>query len=109
VAWIVAIIVWLVSTLLIRSLSRYREFAADRGSALITTRPNDLITALEKISQRMDYVPPQAKQAVQGANMFFIIPALSGRSIMELFSTHPTLEKRVAALQQIEAELASGV
>jgi heat shock protein HtpX len=109
VAWIVAIVVWLVSTLLIRSLSRYREFAADRGSALITRRPHDLITALEKISQRMDYVPPQQKQAVEGANMFYIIPALSGRSIMELFSTHPPLETRVAALQQIETELASGV
>jgi heat shock protein HtpX len=109
VAWIVAIVVWLVSTLLIRSLSRYREFAADRGSAFITRRPHDLITALEKISQRMDYVPPEQKQAVEGANMFYIIPALSGRSIMELFSTHPPLEKRVAALQQVEAELASGV
>jgi len=109
IAWIVAIIVWLVSTLLIRALSRYREFAADRGSAFITRRPQDLITALEKISQRMDYVPPEKKQAVQGANMFFIIPALSGRSIMELFSTHPPLEKRVAALERIEAELASGV
>jgi heat shock protein HtpX len=109
VAWVVAIIVWLVSTLLIRALSRYREFAADRGSALITRRPHDLITALEKISQRMDYVPPKEKQAVEGANMFYIIPALSGRSIMELFSTHPPLEKRVAALQQIEAQLVSGV
>ncbi|HUK38309.1 MAG TPA: zinc metalloprotease HtpX [Methanomicrobiales archaeon] len=108
IAWVVAIIVWLISTLLIRALSRYREFAADRGSALITRRPEDLISALEKISNRMDYVPPPQKQAVQGANMFFIIPALSGRSIMELFSTHPPLEKRVAALQQIEAELASG-
>ena len=109
IAWIVAILVWLVATLLIRSLSRYREFAADRGSALITRRPHDLVTALGKISQRMDYVPPEQKQAVQGANMFFIIPALSGRSFMELFSTHPPLEKRVAALQQVEAELASGV
>jgi heat shock protein HtpX len=109
IAWIVAIVVWLVSTLLIRALSRYREFAADRGSALITRRPEDLITALEKISQRMDYVPPQQKQAVEGANMFYIIPALSGRSIMALFSTHPPLEKRVAALEKIEAELATGV
>ncbi len=109
IAWIVAIAVWLVSTLLLRSLSRYREFAADRGSAYITRKPGDLITALEKISGRMDYVPPEQKQAVEGANMFYIIPALSGRSLMELFSTHPSLEKRVAALQQVEAELASGV
>jgi heat shock protein HtpX len=109
IAWIVAIVVWLVSTLLLRSLSRYREFAADRGSAWITRRPHDLITALEKISGRMDYVPPEQKQAVEGANMFYIIPALSGRSIMELFSTHPPLGKRVAALEKVEAELASGV
>jgi heat shock protein HtpX len=109
IAWIVSIVVWLVSTLLLRSLSRYREFAADRGSAYITRRPQDLITALGKISQRMDYVPPEQKQAVEGANMFYILPALSGRSLMELFSTHPPLEKRVAALQQVEAELASGV
>jgi len=109
IAWIVAILVWLVSTLLIRALSRYREFVADRGSAYITRRPHDLITALGKISQRMDYVPPEQKQAVEGANMFYIIPALSGRSIMELFSTHPPLEKRVAALEQMETELASGV
>ena len=109
IAWIVAIVVWLVSTLLIRSLSRYREFAADRGSAYITRRPHDLISALQKISGRMDYVPPEQKRAVEGANMFFIIPALSGQSLMELFSTHPTLEKRVAALQQVEGELVSGV
>jgi heat shock protein HtpX len=57
----------------------------------------------------MDYVPPEQKQAVEGANMFYIIPALTGRSLMELFSTHPPLEKRVAALEQVEAELASGV
>jgi heat shock protein HtpX len=109
IAWIASIVVWLVSTLLLRSLSRYREFAADRGSAYITRRPQDLITALGKISQRMDYVPPEQKQAVEGANMFYILPALSGRSLMELFSTHPPLEKRVAALQQVEAELTSGV
>jgi heat shock protein HtpX len=109
IAWVVAIVVWLVSTLLLRSLSRYREFAADRGSAYITRKPHDLITALQKISGRMDYVPPDQKQAVEGANMFYIIPALSGRSLMELFSTHPPLEKRVAALEQVEAELASGV
>jgi len=108
IAWIVAILVWLASTLLIRALSRYREFAADRGSAYITRRPRDLITGLEKISGRMDYVPPEQKQAVEGANMFYIIPALSGRSLVELFSTHPPLEKRVAALEQLEAELASG-
>jgi heat shock protein HtpX len=105
VAWIVSILVWIVSTLLIRALSRYREFAADRGSAYITDNPRALITALQKISGRMDYVPAEKKKEVEGANAFFIIPALSGESLMELFSTHPPLEKRVAALEAVEAEL----
>ncbi|MDD1712889.1 MAG: zinc metalloprotease HtpX [Methanoregulaceae archaeon] len=105
IAGIVAIIVYFVSQLLIMALSRYREFAADRGSAYITGRPQDLISALTKISGRMQYVPPEAKAQVEGANAFFIIPALSGRSMIELFSTHPPLEKRIAALEQVGAEL----
>ena len=105
IAWIVAIVVWVISTLLIRSLSRYREFAADRGSAYLTGRPRDLIQALYKISGRMDYLPPEPKRQVEGANAFFIIPALSGNTLMELFSTHPPLEKRVAALEQVEQEI----
>jgi heat shock protein HtpX len=104
VAWIVSIIVWIVSTLLIRALSRYREFAADRGSAYITGRPRSLANALYKISGRMDQIPAERKQEVEGANAFFIIPALSGQSLMELFSTHPPLEKRVAALEALESE-----
>jgi heat shock protein HtpX len=105
IAGIVAIIVYFVSQLLIMALSRYREFAADRGSAYITGHPRDLISALTKISGRMASVPPQAKAQVEGANAFFIIPALSGRSIIELFSTHPPLEKRIEALERVEAEL----
>jgi heat shock protein HtpX len=104
VAWIVSIVVWIVSMILINALSRYREYAADRGSAIITRQPHSLITALQKISGRMDYVPPEKRQEVEGANAFFIIPALSGSTLMELFSTHPPLEKRVAALEQIEQE-----
>jgi heat shock protein HtpX len=105
VAWIVSILVWIVSTLLIRTLSRYREFAADRGSAYITRNPRALISALYKISGRMDQIPPQKKREVEGANAFFIIPALSGQSLMELFSTHPPLEKRVAALEALDSEV----
>jgi heat shock protein HtpX len=105
IAGIVAVIVYFVSQLLILALSRYREFAADRGSAYITGRPRDLISALQKISNKMDYIPPQAKQQVESANAFFIIPALSGRTLMELFSTHPPLEKRIANLEQVELEL----
>ncbi len=103
--FIASILVWVVSTLLIRALSRYREFAADRGSAYMTKNPRALISALQKISGRMDYIPAEKKQEVEGANAFFIIPALSGNTLMELFSTHPPLEKRVAALEALEAEV----
>jgi heat shock protein HtpX len=105
IIWIVSIVVYAVSTLLILALSRYREFAADRGSAFITKNPRALISALNKISGRMDAVPVQARAKVEGANAFFIIPALTGNTIMELFSTHPPLEKRIANLEKVEAEI----
>jgi len=108
-AWImmfvVAIAVWIVSTLLMLLLSRYREFAADRGSAAITRNPRALISALNKISGRMENVPEKYKKEVSGANAFFIIPALTGKSLMEILSTHPSLERRVAALEKIESEM----
>ncbi|QSZ67294.1 zinc metalloprotease HtpX [Methanofollis aquaemaris] len=104
-AWAVSIVVWIVSTLLIRSLSRYREFAADRGSAYITGNPKALVSALYKISGRMDMVPAEKRREVEGANAFFILPAISGNTLMELFSTHPTLEKRVEALEALEEEV----
>jgi heat shock protein HtpX len=105
IIWIVSIIVYAVSTLLILALSRYREFAADRGSAYITKNPRALMSALSKISGRMEVVPAQAKAKIESANAFFIIPALSGNTIMELFSTHPPLEKRLANLERVEAEI----
>jgi heat shock protein HtpX len=105
IAGLVAMVVYFVANLLIMALSRYREFAADRGSGYITKNPRALISALGKISGRMEAVPVEAKAKVQGANAFFIIPALSGNAIMELFSTHPALEKRIANLEQVEAEL----
>lgn len=105
VIWIVSIIVYALSTLLILALSRYREFAADRGSALITKNPRALISGLNKISGRMEVVPVEAKARVEGANAFFIIPALTGNTLMELFSTHPPLDKRIANLEKVEAEL----
>ncbi len=105
VVWIVSIVVYVLSTLLILALSRYREFAADRGSALITRNPRALISALNKISGRMEIVPVEAKAKIEGANAFFIIPALSGNTFMELFSTHPALEKRIGNLEKVEAEL----
>lgn len=103
--WVVSIIVYAISTLLILALSRYREFAADRGSAIITRNPRALISALNKISGRMEAIPVEAKARVEGANAFFIIPALTGNTFMELFSTHPPLEKRIANLERVETEL----
>jgi heat shock protein HtpX len=105
VVWIVSIVIYAISTLLILALSRYREFAADRGSALITKNPRSLVSALKKISGRMDAVPVEYKEKIKGANAFFIIPALSGNSFMELLSTHPPLEKRIANLEKVETEL----
>jgi heat shock protein HtpX len=105
IIWLVSIIVYAVSTLLIMALSRYREFAADRGSAQITGNPRALISALNKISGRIDVLPAEVKQRVEGANAFYIIPALSGNAIMELLSTHPPLEKRIDNLRKVEAEL----
>jgi len=105
VVWVVSLVVYALSTLLILALSRYREFAADRGSALITGNPRALISALNKISGRMEVVPANAKAKIEGANAFFIIPALSGNAIMELFSTHPPLEKRIANLEKVESEI----
>jgi len=107
IAGIVAAIVWFVATLLMMALSRYREFAADRGSAYITNNPRALISALNKISGRMDAVPPEAKAKIEGSNAFFIIPALSGNKFLALFATHPPLEKRIANLERVEEELRS--
>jgi heat shock protein HtpX len=105
IIWVVSIVVYAVSTLLILALSRYREFAADRGSALITKNPRALISALNKISGRMEAVAPEYKAKIEAANAFFIIPAISGKSFMEFLSTHPPLEKRIANLEKVESEL----
>jgi heat shock protein HtpX len=106
VIWLVSIGVWLVSFLLIRALSRYREFAADRGAAMITGNPANLTSALMKISDVMPRIPTDDLRKVEGMNAFFIIPAVSG-SVMNLFSTHPSMEKRIAALEKIQREMES--
>ncbi|MDW7732261.1 MAG: M48 family metalloprotease, partial [Methanolobus sp.] len=103
--WIVSIAVWLVSFLLIRALSRYREFAADRGSAIITGQPSNLTSALLKISDVMPRIPNEDLRKVEGMNAFFIIPAAVSGSFLNLFSTHPSVEKRIAALEKIQREL----
>lgn len=103
-AWIAAIVVWVVSNLLLMSLSRYREFAADRGSALITGDPDSLISALTKISGRIGQVPAEKQRQAESANAFFILP-VRGSTLAELFATHPPLERRIEALERIRAEL----
>lgn len=102
---VVAAVVWVISYILIQALSRYREFSADRGSALITGRPSNLASALSKISGQMERVPTKDLREVEGMNAFFIIPAVSGGSIFGLFSTHPSVEARIAALERIEQEM----
>ena len=105
VAMVVVVIVYIVGTLVTMAISRYREFAADRGSAYITRNPDALISALKKISGKMDTVPPDKKREVSANNAFYIIPAISGESVMELISTHPTLEKRIANLEKVKQEM----
>lgn len=104
---VLAALVWVISYLLIKALSRYREFAADRGSAILTGRPSHLASALMKISGLMEQVPTNDLRKVEGMNAFFIIPAISGSSIFNIFSTHPTVEQRIAALERIEREMGS--
>ena len=96
--------VWIVSYLLIRALSRYREYAADRGAAVITGRPSALASALMKISGRMDQVPQDDLREQSEMNAFFIIPIKSG-IISRLFSTHPSTENRIERLRQLEREM----
>jgi heat shock protein HtpX len=100
----VSLVVWVVSFLLIRALSRYREFAADRGGATITGKPSALASALLKIDGRMDKVPKEDMREQAEMNAFFVIPIRSG-FIGRIASTHPSTEKRVERLRQLEREL----
>jgi heat shock protein HtpX len=102
---LVSIVVYAISFVLIRTLSRYREFAADRGAAIITGAPEQLMSALQKISSQMTLIPQQDLREVEGMNAFFIIPASVKSSAAELFASHPPLEKRLAALAEIAREM----
>jgi heat shock protein HtpX len=104
VAVLASLVVWIVSYLLIRALSRYREFAADRGGAVITGKPSALASALLKISGQMDSVPREDLREQSEMNAFFIIP-LKSDFIGKLFSTHPSTEKRVERLRELEREM----
>jgi heat shock protein HtpX len=101
----VSILVYALSFILIRTISRYREYAADRGSALITGAPEYLMSALQKISSQMTLIPNQDLRQVEGMSAFFIIPARVRGAASELFMDHPPLEKRIAALSEIAREM----
>jgi len=101
----VSILTYVISFVLIRSISRYREYAADRGSALITGAPENLMSALQKISSQITMIPDRDLREVAGMNAFFIIPTSVKQRTAELFMDHPPLEKRLAALEKIAREM----
>ena len=100
---LVAVVTWIISFIITRAISRYREYAADRGSAQMTGKPMELANALTKISGSMRQVPPQQHQRFQSLNAFFIIPALSSNTLVTLFSTHPPVEKRIQKLREMSS------
>ena len=103
---LVSAAVYVVSWLLLQALSRYREFAADRGSAIITGRPSALIAALRKIDSGMGQIPQRDLRAANSElAAFYIFPPKAKRTVVSLFSTHPPLEKRIEALERLEAQL----
>jgi heat shock protein HtpX len=103
---LVSAAVYVVSFLLLQALSRYREFAADRGSAILTGRPSALISALMKISGTMQRIPQRDLRAASSElAAFYIFPPKAKESITNLFSTHPPLEARIERLQRLEAQL----
>ena len=104
VAILISLVVWVISFLLIRALSRYREFAADRGGAMLTGRPSALASALMKIDGRMDKVPQEDMREQAEMNAFFIIPIKSG-FVGKLARTHPQTERRVERLRAMEREM----
>jgi heat shock protein HtpX len=110
VIMLVSMLVYALSFLLTRALSRYRELSADRSGALLTGRPSALATALQKVTGEMGRIPTRDLRSAEAFNAFFFTPALSnGFSLSSLFSTHPSLEKRLEQLARISAELGQPV
>ena len=103
---VVSVVVYVLSFLLLRALSRYREFAADRGAAIMTGAPAQLAAALQKIAGTMTKIPTRDLRAAEGMNAFFIMPAVArGFSLSSLVSTHPPTEKRIERLMALQATL----
>jgi heat shock protein HtpX len=106
--FLVSLVVYLVSFFLMQALSRYREFAADRGASVITGRPSALASALMKIASGMHRIPQRDLRASQELSAFYIFPPGAGRALAGLFATHPPLERRIEALQRLETQLQQG-
>jgi heat shock protein HtpX len=102
---LVSIVVYAISFLATRLLSRYRELCADRSGAFLTQKPEALASALQKITGETALIPQRDLREVQGMNAFFIAPAISGLSVRQLTSTHPSLEQRLEQLAKVAAEL----
>jgi heat shock protein HtpX len=109
VVLLASLAVYVISYFLMLALSRYREFGADRGAALITGRPSALSAALLKLSGAMQRVPDQDLRQAQRMNAFFIVPTSVKKSVHTLFMTHPPLEKRIEALERMESQLQAPV
>jgi heat shock protein HtpX len=109
IVFLVSVVVYAISFILIRTISRYREYAADRGSAIITGAPENLMSALQKISSGITQIPQRDLREVQGMNAFFIIPTNWKSNMSEWMMDHPPLEKRLAALGEIAREMGKPV
>jgi heat shock protein HtpX len=105
IIFVVSIVTYFLSYILIRTISRYREYAADRGAALMTGAPEHLMSALQKIASQMSLIPQRDLRQVEGMNAFFIVPTNVKSTVAELFMTHPPLEKRLARLGDIAREM----
>jgi heat shock protein HtpX len=101
----VSIATYILSFILIRTISRYREYAADRGAAILTGAPENLMSALQRISSGMASIPQRDLRSVEAMNAFFIIPTGVKSTLGELFATHPPLEKRLARLAELSREM----
>jgi heat shock protein HtpX len=101
----VSVVVYAVSFLLIRALSRYRELAADRSGALLTGQPSALASALQKVSGQIARIPTRDLRAAEALNAFYFVPAFAKGSMSGLFSTHPPLEKRLEQLAKISQQI----
>jgi heat shock protein HtpX len=105
IVFAVSIATYILSFILIRTISRYREYAADRGAAIITGAPENLMSALQRISSGMASIPQRDLRSVEAMNAFFIIPTGVKSTVGELFATHPPLEKRLARLAELAREM----